>query len=156
MVRQFEEQKGGLCTSVQSAYDKGKFQKPDFQSLKSFLIDSVQQFKKCTYIVLDAFDECHEDGRKALVEYIRSCLPGNSLLRFFITSRPNTDVDFLASSFVDQVRLIDVIAGKGAQTRDLEHFIEQHLSRVHLRDKEKSFILQGIIEKAEGLLSLHI
>ena len=156
MVRQFEEQKEGLCTSIQSAYDKAKSRKPDFQSLKSFLTDSIQQFKKCAYIVLDAFDECDEDGRKALVEYIRSCLPGNGLLRFFITTRPNTDVDFLASSFVDQVRLIDVIAGKGAQTRDLEHFIEQHLSRVQLSDKEKSFILQGIIEKAEGLLSLHL
>jgi len=158
LVGQLEEQKEGLCPSIQSAYEKlpSKSQRPDFQSLKSFLSDSAEYFSAGTYIILDAFDECSENGRKALVELLDSfnrldTSTHPNRFRFFIASRPNSSIDSLASMFEDQVRIIELIAGKGEQTQDLKDFVDDTLSREKLSDQEKSFILTGIIQKAQGL-----
>ena len=154
-MRQFEEQRVGLSSSIQNTYDKipSKSQKPDLQTLKSFLSDSVGYFSSAIYIILDAFDECNEDGRKAFVEAIRSFLPSHDRLRFFIATRPNSWIDFLTSSCSDQAecQLIHVAAGKGAQTEDLKHFIDDKLSRELLHEEERAFISQGVLDKAEGL-----
>jgi len=153
LVRQFEEQKVGLSSSIQNTYDNlvSKSQKPDLQSVKSFLSDSVESFSSVIYIILDAFDECNEDGRKVFVDAIRSFLPRHNRLRFFIATRPNSWMDFLTSSCADQAQLIHVIAGKGTQTEDLTLFIDDKLSRELLREEERVFISQGIIDKAKGL-----
>jgi len=55
------------------------------------------------------------------------------------------------SSFVDQTRCIEIIAGKSAQTQNLEQFIHDRLLKEPLSDEERSFISQHIIEKADGL-----
>jgi len=155
LVGQLEEQKQGLCPSIQSAYEKlrSKSQRPDFQSLKSFLSDSAEYFSAGTYIVLDAFDECSENGRKALVELLGSFnrLDHHNRFRFFIATRPNSSIDSLASMFEDRVRIIELIAGKGEQTQDLKHFVDDTLSREKFTDQEKSFISMGIVQKAQGL-----
>jgi hypothetical protein len=153
LVRQFEEQKEGLSTSVQSTYDKlpSKSQKPDLQALKSFLSESIEYFTAVTYIILDAFDECNEDGRKALVDIVRSLIPRHNRLRFFIATRPNSWMDFLTSRCSDEARLISIIAGKGAQTQDLKNFIDNKLSRELLCEEERALISQGVVDKAQGL-----
>jgi hypothetical protein len=153
LVRQFEEQRAGLSTSIQNTYDKipSKSQKPDLQALRNFLSESIQYFSSATYIILDAFDECNEEGRKVLVDAILSFLPSHNRLHFFIATRPNSWTDFLASSCADHTQLIHVIVGKGAQSGDLKHFIDDKLSRELLREEERAFISQAIIDKAEGL-----
>ena len=139
--------------SIQTVYDKhaSKSPKPDFHSLKGFLSESTAYFKSGAYIILDAFDECNEYGRKALIDAIRSFISGDNQLQFFIATRPNSGIDFLTSSFADRMRRIEIIAGKGAQTQDLEQFVSDRLLKEQLGDEERSFISQRIIEKADGL-----
>ena len=139
--------------SIRTVYDKhaSKSPKPDFHTLKSFLSESTAYFKSGTYIILDAFDECNEDGRKSLIDAIRSFISRDNRLQFFIATWPNSSIDFLASSFTDRTRRIEIIAGKGAQTQDLEQFVNDRLSREPLGDEERGFISQRIIEKANGL-----
>jgi len=139
--------------SIQTVYDKhaSKSPKPDFHTLKSFLSESTAYFKSGVYILLDAFDECKEDGRRALIDAIRSFISRDNRLRFFIATRPNSSIDFLTSSFADQTRRTEIIAGKGAQTQDLEQFVNDRLSKEPLGDEEINFISQHIIEKADGL-----
>ena len=134
-------------------YDKhaSKSPKPDFHTLKSFLSESPAYFKSGPYIILDAFDECNEDGRKALIDAIRSFISRDDRLQFFIATWPNSSIDFLASSFADRIRRIEIIAGKGAQTQDLEQFVNDRLVKEPLGDEERNFIFKHIIEKADGL-----
>jgi len=151
-VRQLEEQRVGLTFCIQNTYDKlpSKSQKPNLQELKSFLTDSIEYFSSAIYIIMDAFDECNQDGRMVFVDAIRSLYLHNRL-RFLIATRPNSCIDLLRSSYADHVQLIQVAAGKGAQTEDLKHFVDDKLSREPLREEERAFISQGVIDKAEGL-----
>jgi len=48
------------------------------------------------------------------------------------------------------MRFIEIIAGKSAQTQDLEQFVTDRLLK-ELGDKERNFISQRIIEKADKL-----
>ena len=52
LVRQFEEQKKGVCISIRTVYDKhtSKSPKLDFHNLKSFLSESTAYFKSGAYI----------------------------------------------------------------------------------------------------------
>jgi hypothetical protein len=156
LVRQFEEQKEGLSTSVRSKYDKlpSKSQlKPDLQTAKEFLLDSVESFPSGAYIILDGFDECKEDGRRALVDCLRSFNSRDKRFRFFIASRPNSSVDLLASKFGDQARRIEISAGQGDVNGDLKQYVESKLLDVEeeLEDGERLFIAEQIIAKAQGL-----
>jgi hypothetical protein len=155
LVRQFEEQKEGLLTSVQSKYDKltSKSQKPDLQTAKEFLLESVESFPSGAYIVLDGFDECKEDGRRALVDCLHSFISRDKRFRFFVASRPNGSVDLLASRFRDQARRIEISAGQGDVTGDLKEYVETRLLDMEeeLETGERVFISERIIEKAQGL-----
>ena len=129
LVGQLEEQKEGLCPSVQTAYDKlpSKSLKPDFLSLKNFLSETAKHFISGTYIVLDAFDECSEDGRKGLIDLLVSFNRSDNRFRVFIATRPNSSIDSLASAFTNQAQIIELIAGTGKQTEDLKHFIDDYI-----------------------------
>ena len=154
LVRQFEKQREGLSASVQSKYDKlSQSQKPDLQTAKECLMDSVEYFTSGLYIILDGFDECKEDGRKALVDCFRSFIPQDKPIRFFIATRPNRSVDFLASKFGDQARRIDVGAGQDEVTRDLKQYVDNKLSEAEgdLDHGESLFISEQIMAKAQGL-----
>jgi len=155
LVRQFEEQKEGLSTSVRRKYDKllSKSEKPDLQTAKELLLDSVESFTSGVYIILDGFDECKEDGKKALVDCLRSFIPRHKRFRFFIATRPNSSVDLLAVKFADQARCIKVAAGQEEITRDLKRYVDNKLSEAEedLDEGESLFISEQIIRKAQGL-----
>jgi hypothetical protein len=100
---------------------------------------------------LDAFDECSEDGRRALVDFLCSLQSPENRFRFFIATRPNSNIDSLASAFADEARSIEVTSGNGEQTRDLKHFVDNKLLHEYLTAPEKCFISEGNIEKTQGL-----
>ena len=152
LVRQFEKQKQGLTTSIQSFYDKLplKTERPDLEQLTSFLLDSAKSFSSAIYIIVDGFDECKEDGRKAVVDCLCSLKTANNRFRFLVATRPNNNVQTLASSFSDLARIIEVTTEKFEQTRDLKQFINGKLSGEDLEDEERSFLSKGILEKAAG------
>ena len=152
LVRQFEEQKEGLTASIRSAYDQLplKSQKPDFQALEAFLSNSIESFSSGIYIILDGFDECKEDSRKALIDSLCLLIPRDNRFRFFLATRPNSIVETLTSSFVNLARSIEVTTKKVEQTRDLKQFIDAKLSREYLEDEERLFISDGVFGKAEG------
>lgn len=156
-MRQFEEQKERLSASVQREYDRfpstSQKARPDLQTVKGFLSDSVEYFGAGAYIILDGFDECKEDGRKALVECLRSFIPLDKRFRFYIATRPNSSVDFLASKFAEQAQHIEVSAGQGEITRDLKQYVDNKLSDAeeNLEDGESLLISEQIIAKAQGL-----
>jgi len=153
-VRQFEQQKEGLSTAVQSKYDKllSKSQKPDLQVAREFLLESVEFFVSGAYIILDGFDECKEDGRTSLVDCLRSFIPRDKRIRFFITTRPNGSVDVLASNFADQARYIEVGAGREEIIQDLKQYVRNKLSEAkgEVDAEEASFISEHITAKAQG------
>jgi len=74
--------------AIQTVYDKpaSKSQKLDFHTLKSFLSESTAYFNLGVYIILDTFDECNEDGRKALIDSVHSSISKDNYLRFFIAT----------------------------------------------------------------------
>jgi hypothetical protein len=151
LVRQFEEQKEGLSPFIQSVYGRlpSKFEKPDSQALKTFLSDSVKPFNSGIYIILDGFDECKEDGRKTLINSLCSFSSGDNRFRFFIATRPNSDVETLASSIVDFAQ-IEVTTEKVEQTRDIKQFINGKLSEKKLKAGEGLILSKGIFGKAQG------
>jgi hypothetical protein len=154
-VRQFEEQKEGLSTLVQSKYEQltSKSQEPDLRTAKEFLLESIESFPSGVYIIFDGFDECKEDGRRALVDCLRSFVPRDKRFRFFVASRPNGSVDLLASRFGDEARRIEISSGQRDVTRDLKEYVETRLLDMEeeLEDGETVFISERIIAKAQGL-----
>jgi Ankyrin repeats (3 copies) len=153
LVHQFAQQKKSVCASVQEAYDSlsPKSQKPDLGLLKRLLLDSVESFGAKTYIVLDAFDECAEDGKKELIETIAKLLGGSEHIYLLITSRPHSSLDSVASLVPTATRTLPVIAGGSSQTKDLKRYLEEKLTKERLKDDERKFIRDGIAEKAKGL-----
>lgn len=153
LVHQLEHQKKSVCSSVQEAYDSlsPKSQKPDLGLLKRLLLDSVQSFGTKTYIVLDAFDECGEDGKKEFIETISKLIGGTEHIYLLITSRPHSSLDSVASLVPTATRTIPVIAGTSSQTKDLKRYLEEKLAKERLKDNERKFIRDGIAEKAKGL-----
>jgi len=115
--------------------------------MKNLLLDSSKSFKSRTDLVLDAFDECTEDGRGELIETIRLLRDQNAGIYLFITSPGN----ILAASSPNTTPTVKVIAGGGAQTQDLKRYLEGKMARERIKDDERAFIDESIVEKAKGL-----
>jgi hypothetical protein len=153
LLRQFEQQKEGLTVSLQCTYNdlSKKSVKADLETLKGLLVDSVKSFESRSYIILDGFDECLEDARRRIIETIGLLLSRDDQIYFFIASRPNSNLDVIPSSYPNDTQTIDIIAGKGAQSRDLKSYIFDKLSMESISEKERAFISKGVVEKAQGL-----
>jgi hypothetical protein len=153
LLRQLERRKGILSQSLQDAYDKldGTGLKPDLQTLKGLLLDSVEYFTSRTYIILDAFDECVEDGKQEFVETVRLLLSRNDGVYLFIASRPNSYLDDIQSSLPNEAWPINVTAGEGPQSQDLKSYLDSKLAKERMDDEVRLFISEGISKRAEGL-----
>jgi hypothetical protein len=153
LLRQLEQHKETLSPSIKEEYDKLSKRgfKPNLNTLTALLADSVKSFTSRTYIILDAFDECVDSGRRELVEILDSLLSRNDRVYLFITSRPNSHLDAIESSSPNETRTINVVAGDGAQTRDLKRYLDSKLAKERMSDEERVFISQGILKKAQGL-----
>ena len=151
-MRQLEEQKEELSTSIQSVFDRlpSKSGKPSLQDLKTFLSDSLKSFSDRIYIILDGFDECKEDGRKAITDCLCSLIPGDRRFNLFIATRPVSNVKTLDSSFGNLVRIIEVMTEKPEQSRDIKQFIDGKLFEGNLEIEERLSLSEGIFRKAKG------
>ena len=151
-MRQLEEQKEELSTSIQSVFDRlpSKSGKPSLQDLKTFLSDSLKSFRDRIYIILDGFDECKEDGRTAIIDSLCSFIPGDRRLSWFIATRPVSDVKTLESSFGNLARIIEVTTEKVEQSQDIKQFIDGKLVRDNLEIGESLSLSEGIFRKAKG------
>jgi len=152
LVRQLEEQKEKLSTSIQSKFNQlpSKTGKPSLQDLKTFLSDSLKSFRDRIYIILDGFDECKEDGRTAIIDSICSLIPGDRRLSFFVATRPVSNVNGLESSFGNLARIIEVTTKKAEQSQDIKQFIDGKLFKGNLEIGEPLSLSEGIFRKAEG------
>jgi len=153
LLHQLEQQKDMLSPFVQEAYDKlyRRGLKPDLQTLKGLLLDSVKSFTSRVYIILDAFDECVDNAKQELAETVDLLLSRNERVYLFIASRPNSHLDAIELSLSNEARTINVIAGEGAQSQDLKSYLDSKLAKQRMSDEEKLFISEGISRKAQGL-----
>jgi len=153
LLRQLEQQKGSITPSVQSTYNaiSARSQKADLKTLKDWLVDSSKSFSVRTFIVLDAFDECSPTEMQEVVETLKLLMSRNDQLSIFISSRPNSHLDNLASSFPTEIRLIKILTGEGAQNYDLRAYLKGELTKARIEDDENLVIEQEILEKAKGL-----
>jgi hypothetical protein len=142
-----------LSSSVQEAYGKlyCRRLKPDLQTLKGLLLDSVKSFTSRTYIILDAFDECVDHAKRELAETVNLLLSRNERVYLFIASRPNSHLDTIESSSPNEAWIINVIAGEGAQSQDLKCYLDSKLAKERMSIEERIFISEKISEKAQGL-----
>jgi hypothetical protein len=157
LLRQLEQQKENLSSAIQNTYDKlhCKGHQPDLQTLRGLLADSVNSFRSRIYIILDALDECVDDNRKELLKTVHQLLAlTDSRVHLFIATRPHITIETL-SSHSSEMQTIDVVTGQGLQTQDLKYFIEMKLSEECMDDNEKTFISEGVIDKAQGLYKSH-
>jgi len=152
-VRQLEEQKEELSTSIQSVFNwlPSKSEKPSLQDLKTFLSDSLKSFHDRIYIILDGFDECKEDGRIAIIDSLCSFIPGDRRLSLLVATRPISDVKTLESAFGNLARIIEVTTKKVEQCQDIKQFIDGKLVRGNLEIGERLSLSEGIFRKAKGL-----
>src|SRR5204862_4620492 len=100
-----------------------------------------------TYVILDAFDECRDDTKRELSETVDLLLSQYDRVYIFITSRPNSKLEEIASSSPNETRTINIIAGEGAQTQDLKFYLDGKLAKERISVEEKLFIAKGILEK---------
>ena len=91
ILRQLEQRTATITPSIRDAYNACRrgSPKPNLQKLKALLIDSSQSFKVRTFVVLDALDECTEDGREQPLDALKFLLSRNDKISLFIASRPN-------------------------------------------------------------------
>jgi hypothetical protein len=83
--------------------------------------------------VVDAFDECAEDGKKEFSEAISKLLGGSEHIYLLITSRPHSSLDRIASLVPRATRTIPVIADSSSQTKDLKRYLEEKLAKERLK-----------------------
>jgi vacuolar-type H+-ATPase subunit E/Vma4 len=154
LLRQLEQQKETLSTSVENAYEtlSNTDAKPDLANLKTLLLDSINSFKSRTCIVLDALDECSEDTRQSVINTFQSLISTNHQVYLFIATRPNSSIDSLLLSFPNETQAIDIFSGQGPQSRDLKIYVDVKLSeKPNIKPEERAFISECVLERAQGL-----
>jgi hypothetical protein len=119
--------------------------------LKQLLLDSAESFGSKTHVVLDAFDECAEDGKMEFIEMISKLLHASENVYLLITSRPHSSLATVSALVPAATQTIPVIAGGISQTEDLKRYLEEKMAKEWVKDEERKFMVDGIAEKAAGL-----
>ncbi|KAF8466957.1 hypothetical protein BDZ91DRAFT_762946 [Kalaharituber pfeilii] len=117
--------------------------------------EAVSSFFDEVFLVIDAFDECHQDDRKEILNGITRLFQNCSAkLKLCVTSRPEKDIKhaFTSSGF----STIKIEAMKVDQ--DISNFVQHQLQvRTHeyctLNDEIRNEIEHALVSKANGILA---
>jgi hypothetical protein len=139
--------RSGFVQSLRRYRDGGQF--PDIRILEAILIDLIEEFS-CVYLVIDALDECHEEGgqRKQLMDIICKLHEmGYDGLHLFYTSRREFDAQF-------SVRIVqmDLSAFESAVNQDIGLYIDKRLQdRVTWSSSLKADAKKALTARANGM-----
>lgn len=134
-------------TSLYNRHSKERT-RPSLPEYIRLLEANIQRFSR-VFIVVDALDECSEDGgvRDLFLAHLRYLLPN---IRLLVTSR---DITSLGQAFDDATRL-EIRANDDDLRTYLQVRIEERaLLRSHIKEDPslKDTIINTIIEKANGM-----
>ena len=141
ILRQLLQHKA-LPGELDKAYDKwierGQRNRPDGDFFAELVLQCSKQFS-AVFIVLDAFDECADEERDVLVNYLQQFL--NAGFKLYITTRLH-----LRDGLVESLGMFGDMIEIKADPADVEKYVKESLKTRLIGNALKDEILKVIME----------
>jgi ankyrin repeat protein len=116
---------------------------------------ATHQRARSLVLIIDAIDECPQDGQEWFVQHLDEFLRLNSSpIRVFITGRPNCPAANALKSFSTSTSCLDLETRQSDLEKDVDIFIQEHTKRLVRNGRcteETRVMLEAILQrKAEG------
>jgi Cdc6-like AAA superfamily ATPase len=143
LLKQLVQEQPSLPEKVKTLYDchKDKRTRPSFDEISKVLHSIVADYSRA-FILVDALDECQEEGRRSLLSEI-FCLQAKTRASFFTTSR---DILEITKEFKRSTSLTI-----RASDEDVRRYLDGHMSRLKcvsqnltLQEKIKTEIAKAV------------
>ena len=143
LLKQLVQEQPSLPEKVKTLYDchKDKRTRPSFDEISKVLHSIVADYSRA-FILVDALDECQEEGRRSLLSEI-FCLQAKTGASFFTTSR---DILEITKEFKRSTSL-----SIRASNEDVRKYLDGHMSRLKcvsqnltLQEKIKTEIAKAV------------
>jgi hypothetical protein len=140
-----------MCKKLRALWRETTLRALDFgfEACREQLLESVNLYPRTT-LVLDALDECDPGSRNRLVEMIKLLLSSSkSLLRVFISSRPNADI---RDRFISRPN-IEIQATNNQE--DIKKFVNEEIIKHRRWNKISAQLREDVVEtllaQSEGM-----
>ncbi|KAK6814396.1 hypothetical protein RU639_009430 [Aspergillus parasiticus] len=154
----FYQNRDLLTTHIIDLFEKDESIVDSFGNLWNILISAAEQSDTTEIIcLLDAFDECEQDGRSQLTGALQRLYTDESQhnfnLKFLITSRPYGDIRQEFQDIQTKGQSLIHLCGEGTEemediSREIKTFIKARVERIgarlNLTEQEKSILLKSV------------
>lgn len=137
-------------------YEDGKNIQNDLTiaKCKSTLVEIINSYPRTT-LVLDALDECDEETRRELAELFQNLVVNSKgLLKVFIASRKEPDIEKYLRSFRSRQMLVSITTSDN--TSDIEKFVIDEMAKLgvswaSITDDTKLLVKNTLVEMSDGM-----